>query len=222
MAQSVEPALRVARAAHLPVRLTEINSVTCGGEDHISRRFVTALWAPDAVFEMVNAGVSAVNLHARVFAINSPFRYSEHGIIAHPLMYGLVLFARTLGRDSRLVASRLNAPSSLHLKAWVVRLGPDTLHLLLLDKGPRAATFTLRLPAAGPGSVERLLAPSPTSKEGAVTFAGQRIGEDATWRGKQIVERLTPSAHGSHVTVRGYSAALLTFHVRPGALAAGR
>jgi hypothetical protein len=218
MAQSVEPALRVARNAHYPLRLTEINSVTCGGEDHISRRFVTALWAPDAVFEMVKIGVSAVNLHARVFAINSPFRFSEHGIIAHPLMYGLILFARTLGRHSRLVATTLNSPAKLHLKAWVVRVAPNTLHILLLNKGPRSATFALHLPTVDTGTVERLLAPSPASKEGEVTFAGQRIGEDARWRGTRVVEQLNPTRRGYAVTIRGYSAALLSFRVRPGAL----
>jgi hypothetical protein len=222
MAQSVEPSLRIARRAHLPLRLTEINSVTCGGEDRVSRRFVTALWAPDAVFEMVKIGVSAVNLHARVFAINSPFRFSEHGIIAHPLMYGLILFARTLGQHSRLVSATLNGPKSLHLKAWVVRVAQNTLRILLLNKGSRAATFALHLPAVGIGSVERLLAPSPTSKEGEVTFAGQRIGEDARWRGRRVVEDLSPGADGYRVTIRGYSAALLSFTVRPGALAAPR
>jgi hypothetical protein len=53
-----------------------------------------------------------------------------------------------------------------------------------------------------------------------VTFAGQRIGEDARWRGTRIVQRLTPGAEGYRVTIRGYSAALLSFTVRPGALAA--
>ena len=177
---------------------------------------MTALWAPDAVFQMVRIGVSAVNLHARVFAINSPFRFSEHGIIAHPLMYGLILFARTLGQHSRLVSATLNSPASLHLKAWVVRVAENTLHILLLNKGATAATFALHLPAVGTGSVERLLAPSPTSKENEVTFAGQRIGEDATWRGKRVVEALSPGADGYRVTIRGYSAAVLRFTVRPG------
>jgi hypothetical protein len=169
---------------------------------------------------MVKAGVVAVNLHARVFAINSPFRVSEHGIIAHPRMYGLILFARTLGQHSRLVSAMLHSPKSLHLKAWVVRVAQNTLHLLLLNKGPRAATFTLRLPAVGAGTAERLLAPSPTSKEGEVTFAGQRIGEDARWRGKRIVEQLAAGAQGYRVTIRGYSAALLSFRIRPRAFAA--
>jgi len=89
-----------------------------------------------------------------------------------------------------------------------------SLHILLLNKGARAATFALRLPTVGTGTAERLLAPSPKSKEGQVTFAGQRIGEDARWRGTRIVEQLEQTAGGYQVTIRGYGAVLLSFRVR--------
>ena len=136
-------------------------------------------------------------------------------------MYGLILFARTLGRDSRLVQTRFSSPRTLHLKAWAVRVGNDTLHLLLLNKGPRPARFSLQLPASGVATVERLLAPSARSRT-RVTFAGQRLGDDARFRGRRVVQVIRPGARGYSVTVRGISAALLTFHVRPGSLQALR
>jgi hypothetical protein len=217
MAQSVEPALKVAKKAGVPVRLTEINSITCGGLDGVSPTFSTALWAPDAVFQLVKEGVSAVNLHARVFAPNAPFRFSERGIIAHPLMYGLILFARTLGRDSRLVPVKLDGKSGLNLRAWAVRVGKNTLHMLLFDKGPKSVRLTLHLPASGPLTVERLLAPSAKSRTG-VTFAGQHLGEDVKWKGRRVVQTVIRGPHGYEVTIRGISAALLSARVSRGAL----
>lgn len=53
----------------------EINSVTGLGLGGVSDTFATALWAPDALFELMRAGVPAVNLHARVFAVDDPFTF---------------------------------------------------------------------------------------------------------------------------------------------------
>ena len=72
------------------------------------------------------------------------------GLQARPLLYGLILFARTLGPDAQLVTvrSRLSRarPTSA---AWAVRVGRDTLHVLLIDKSRRAERVSLRLPATG-------------------------------------------------------------------------
>jgi hypothetical protein len=53
-----------------------------------------------------------------------PFRLTElnSGLLARPLIYGLILFARTLGPNSRLVPLRFHAGRSLHLKAWAVKV----------------------------------------------------------------------------------------------------
>lgn len=55
-ARTVRGARRLAARARLPLRLTEINSVTCGGTRGVSDTFATALWAPDALFELLRAG----------------------------------------------------------------------------------------------------------------------------------------------------------------------
>jgi hypothetical protein len=218
LAASVRPALRLARKAHLPLRLTEINSVTCGGLDAVSRRFATALWAPDAIFELIKVGAVAVNLHVRVFALNAPFRFTEGGVRARALLYGLILFTRMLGHHSRLVPVRLSSPPSLHLKAWAVRVSRHTLNVLLLNKGPRTVTVHLQLPGSGAAAVERMLAPAATSS-GGVTLAGRRLGADARWRGARAVERVARGKQGYAVAVRGISAALVTVRVARGALA---
>ena len=65
MAQTIRPAVALARRAGVPLRLTEMNSVTCGGRSGVSDTFATALWAPDALFEMLGAGAASASIHVR-------------------------------------------------------------------------------------------------------------------------------------------------------------
>jgi len=160
-AAALGPAIRLVHRAGLPFRLTELNSVTCGGRPGVSDSFATALWAPDALFELMRAGVNGVNIHVRADAVNAAFAPSPNGIVARPLMYGLILFRRMLGPNARLVTPALAAPRSLDLKAWALRVGRTGLRVLVINKGQHGATVLLRLPAVAPATVERLVAPSP-------------------------------------------------------------
>ena len=40
-----------------------MNSVTCHGKTGVSDTFASALWILNTLFEMVHAGVDAVNIH---------------------------------------------------------------------------------------------------------------------------------------------------------------
>lgn len=211
MAKSIRGAVRSARRAGLPVRLTEINSVTCGGRRGVSNTFATALWAPDALFELLRAGASSAAVHVRANAINMAFSLTRRGLIAHPLLYGLALFSRTLGPGSQLVPLKLTAKPSLRLKAWAVRVGPHTMHVLLIDKSTHRARISLQIPGAGPVSAQRLLARSARATSG-VTLGGQHLDARGRWAGKPIRETIHASRGGYQVTVRGMSAILVTAH----------
>lgn len=218
LAPGVRAAVGLAHRAGLPFRLTELNSVTCGGRSGVSDTFATALWAPDALFELLRAGVDGVNVHVRARAINAAFAVNGHGLTARPLLYGLVLFARTLGPQAQLVHLRLHARRWLHLKVWAVRVSGDVLHVLVINKSDHAAGVDLRLPATRPATVERLLAASARSRAG-VTLGGQQLAHDGRWHGQLVSQTLTRGARGYELKIRGVSAALLTVHVRPLALA---
>jgi hypothetical protein len=221
MAQSLLRPVALAHRAGLPLRLTELNSIGCGGRPGVSDTFATALWAPDALFELLKVGVDGVDLHVRATTINAPFIVSSGGLSARPLLYGLILFARALGPDGRLVATRLTEPSGSHLKAWAVRVRGGVLHVVLIDKGNRPARVALRLPAVGPASVERLVARSVGARSG-VTLGGQWLGRDGTWKGRAHSESVAPGRRGYVVSVPATSAALVTVRLRPGALAGDR
>jgi hypothetical protein len=194
--------------AGLPFRLTEFNSITCGGLFGVSNSYATALWAPDAVFEYVRAGVRGVNLHARVHAINDPFTFDGPDLVAHPLLYGLILFARTLGPDARLVPTHLHATAP-NLKAWMVAVSNRTIHVLLINKGQTVASIGMALPFRAPASIERLLGASPAARTGE-TLGGRQLTADGRWSGKPLTEVVRPRRHTYTVALPPYSAALVT------------
>ena len=215
LAKDVAGAVAVAHGAGLKLRLTELNSVTCGGKAGVSNTFATALWAPDTLFTLMRAGVDSANLHVRAYAINAPFSLTPRGLFARPLLYGLVMFARTLGADARLVRLHMSHPRSLNLSAWGVRVRGDLLHVLLIDKSNRTVRFDLRLPATDPATLQRLLAPSASSTTGE-TLDGQRLGPDGTWVGTRLTETITRGAHGGYaLTVPRRSAALVGVRIAP-------
>jgi len=209
LAASLRPVLALASRAGLPVRLTELNSVTCGGLKGVSKTFATALWAPDALFELLRAGVMSADVHIRAEAINMAFSLTRHGLVANPLFYGLLTFVRTIGPDAKLLAVNLHARPALHLKAWAVALRGGVLHVLVINKGARSTAVSLALPTHAPATVQRLLAPSVRSTSG-VTLAGQRLGPDGRWTGPPVLESLPRQGRAYKLTVRGYSAALVT------------
>jgi hypothetical protein len=217
MARTIRSTVLRARRAGLPVRLTEINSVTCGGRRGVSDTFATALWAPDALFELLRAGVASVSVHVRANAINMAFSLTAHGLVAHPLVYGMILFARMFGPGAELVPLQVSVQRSLHLKAWAVRVGGSRLNVLLINKGRRSVRVALRLPASGPASVERMQAPSVRSTSG-VTLGGQHLSADGRWQGRRRIETVVPGARGYALTIAPMSAAMLTVAPRAGAL----
>jgi hypothetical protein len=209
LAASLRPAIALTHSAGLPFRLTELNSVTCGGVAGISNTFATALWAPDALFELLRAGVNGVNVHVRAFAINAAFAPLRRYLVARPLLYGLLLFVRTLGPDAQLVRLRVQSPHPPGLKIWGVRILGGTLHVLAINKTARAARVDLRLPLTGPVSVERLRAASAAARSG-VTLAGQRLGVEDTWVGRRVIDAVPRVDGGYPVMVPAISAALVT------------
>lgn len=218
MAQSVRPAVLLANRAGFPFVLTEFNSITCGGLTGVSNTFATALWAPDAAFELLRAGVQGIHLHARQHAINDPFTFGPTGAHIRPLFYGLLLFTRTLGPDAHLVPLHLHSDASLNLKVWAVKVGTDTLHVLLIDKGRHPLRVTLRIPATGPATIERLLAPSPTSHGDDVRFGGQWFNYHAQWQGRPVRTVVGERAHEYVVSLPAFSAALVAVHIAAGSL----
>ncbi len=209
LAAALAPMISAAHRAGLPFRITELNSVTCGGRPHVSDAFATALWAPDTLFALLQAGADGVNLHVRANTINAPFAFTRRGLFARPLLYGLVMFSRSMAGATGLEASHLRAPGSVHLNAWVVRVRNGALRVLAVNKSRHPVRLWLALPGAGAATVERLRGRGPGARFG-VTLAGQRIGPRGQWLGPERMGSVARSRHGYPVLVPRYSAALIT------------
>jgi hypothetical protein len=206
----VASAVAAAHQAGLKFRLTEFNSVTCGGKAGVSDTFATALWAPDALFTALRAGVDGANLHVRENTVNAAFTIDRGGLRARPLLYGLMMFTRTLGPQAQLVRLHMAAPRSLNLSAWAVQIRGHILHVLLIDKSSRTVQVDLRLPTRATGTVQRLLAPSAYSRSG-VTLDGQQLNYAGAWTGTRRIEKLGPGVRGGYeLTLPRHSAALLS------------
>jgi hypothetical protein len=209
MADAVTPAVRLAHRSALPVRVSEFNSVTCGGVAGVSNSFATALWAPSALFAFIRVGVSSADLHVRAYSINAPFGFDRAGIVPRPLLYGLILFTRMVRPGSRLVRVRVHARAGAPLRAWAVKQRGHRLSVLLIDRTARSVRVGLRLPSRRRATIERLLAPSPRATSGE-TLDGQWLGADVRWDGRKRVERIAPHDGRFTITVRGMSAELMT------------
>lgn len=210
LAGTVRGAVIYAHARHQALRLTEVNSISCGGNTGVADSFATALWAPDVLFQMISEGVDSVSWHIRTTSVNAPFVPSGPGIIAKPELYGLAVFAQMFGADASLLGTKISSSGPANLSVWPVR-SDHGLKVLLINKSPRAANVRLALGTGSTKAFVRLLrAPSISSSTG-VTFAGQSIGPSAQWLGAPVISTVTGRAGSFGLNVPGYSAELVTF-----------
>ena len=206
----------LAHARHAALRLDELNSVSCGGKRGISDRFVSALWALDALFEAAKAGVDGVNIHTFPGAAYGLFdfrhRAGQWSARVQPDYYGLLMFVRAVPPGARLL--KTTSAVSPVLKTWATRSRAGTIRVVLINKGLKArihAVIRVR-GIAEPGRLERLTAPSALARHG-ITLGGQRFAPRSLTgllAGTPRVSVVRPRAGVYGVTVPPASAALLT------------
>jgi hypothetical protein len=179
LAESVAPYVKTARDFGDPLRIDELNAVSCGGEPGLSNSFASSLWSLDALFAMARVGVSGVNFHTTPNSVNQLFSFNQTssgwtGQVS-PLYYGLLTFAQAAPAGSHLL--QVSGPRSPALRVWATRTTTGLTHVVLINTAPAgAATVNLRIPGvSGPGSLERLTA-SGLGATGGITLAGASFG----------------------------------------------
>jgi hypothetical protein len=216
LAASLAPYLAVARAHHHPLRLDEMNGISCGGYRGVSDTFTSALWVLDTLFELSRVGVAGVNVNTVPGAINEivgpATAAGGSSMRVHPEYYGMMMFAQATPAGSRLLKLGTKTPHGV--KVWATRARDGVIHVVVINKRPSGSQF-LRLRVAGArgvAAVEQLRAPSLRSTSG-VTLGGQTFGAETTTgvlAGPADDHTVQSSGGGYPVTVPAASATMLT------------
>ena len=198
------------------VRVSEINSATCGGAQGVSDSFASALWGADVLFGMAEARVVGVNFHTWSGAWYAPVSFAGGVPKVRPLLYGMLLFTRAMRNGARLL--RVEQLRSDEVKVWATRDASGIVRVAVINKDwRRAQKVALKLPrGVGSGRIERLLAGKLSSRTG-VTFAGQsfdRPAFDGTLQGRRRSTRVKRRGRIFKFRLPAASAALLTARPR--------
>jgi hypothetical protein len=108
LADSVHSMVEAAAVRGKPVRLDEINGITCGGKAGLSNTFGEALWALNVLPALWQAGVQGVNFQSIYGDHNQVIHASRSNhvwtVSVEPEYYGLLAFAQAAPAGSRLLS----------------------------------------------------------------------------------------------------------------------
>jgi hypothetical protein len=203
---------REAARRGLRYRVEELNSAANRGVHGVSDVAASAIWALDAMFnaacpqppddaaanDTCDTGAVGVNFHdaeVRAFSVPeegnayyNPIAYDSTPAMgaptAAPEYYALLLFARLAQGTHDL--RRLTVPAE-SVSAWRVDADPAERRLFLINKGDRAVTVRLALPATS-YLIDRMTPHDPSGRGRTldapeVRIDGSRVATDGTWPG---------------------------------------
>jgi len=214
LADAIAPYVPLAHAHHLPLRIDEMNTDSCGAAPGVANAFVSALWALDALFEMARVGVDGVNIHTYRGATYQLFTFSHNGgkwkATVMPEYYGLEMFAQAAPPGSRLLATTLTNAQGIIV--WATRGRQGHRRVVLINESLDRRTVAVNSAGGGPATLERLRGPRLSSTSG-ITLGGQSFGAETTTgrlAGRASIDKLK-AGHGRYeFTLPAESAALLT------------
>ncbi|HEX2102101.1 MAG TPA: hypothetical protein VHF51_00480 [Solirubrobacteraceae bacterium] len=167
-AGSLATVFHIAHRRGLPIRVSELNSVPCGGAPGVSDTFAAAVWLADALFALLRAGADRVHVHTWDGAVYGLFARAGATVRARPPFYGLLAFARAAPRGSRLVPVRVTGagPRALRARATVDRARTVRLALLAASTARRVRVRVPVAPGRPCATLRLTTAPGPGARAG--------------------------------------------------------
>lgn len=214
LADSIGKAVKAARAHGKPLRVDEMNGITCGGKAGFSNSFAEALWALNMLPALWQAGVQGVNVQSVYGGLNQMI-HSDHTpsgwtVKVEPEYYGLLAFADATPAGSHLL--HISSRDLAHFYDFAVRAPDGSERVVLTNVGSTARTVGVSAAGThGIGSLSYLSAKSLSATDGA-TLGGQRLDlHTGQLSGQQRLTSVKPNAKGVYeVKVPAGSAAILT------------
>ncbi|HEX3802770.1 MAG TPA: glycosyl hydrolase family 79 C-terminal domain-containing protein [Solirubrobacteraceae bacterium] len=205
----------LARRHGVPVRVDEMNSVTCGGVPRFSNSFGPALWALNILPLYADAGAAGVNFQTRPLTAQNLVQTSEtHSgwqVQVQPEYYGLLTFAQLTPPGSHMLQIPA-MPDGLY--AWAVRTPHGQTNVVVTNVTASTTTVAIRAHGVrGAASMEALRAASGRLQAtGGVTLGGQKISPSTGQLTGKAITTTVRSSHGEYdVRVPAESAAIITF-----------
>lgn len=184
--QKASTAAEAAAVSGAELMIDQAGSISCGGTDGVSNRFVSALWGLDYALSLAEAGASRLAFHNSTGAFYDPIVSTESQVDGKwiystrvlPLYYAMLLASRAGG--GRLLAARIAEGAGFRVAAHAVRARDGTTLVYLINKDAAAGGAVAVTPSEVRGTASSILLRARNLESGAgeVTLGGKKVDED--------------------------------------------
>ena len=219
LASEVAGWVKLAGARHRPLRVDEMNSVTCGGYLPVTGSFGPALWALNVLPMYVQAGAVGVNFHTVPFTWqaliqpvdNKPVYKGSGQLHVEPEYYGLLAFAQLAPSGSQLL--KTSAPANAGIFEWADRTPAGNENVVVTNPSSTAGNVKVNVPSqSGSGVVTILRADGGLGASNGISLGGQSLStKTGQLTGTINSTTVKPTGHTYRLHVPGASAVILTF-----------
>lgn len=214
LANNIAGHVRAARSRSKPLRVDEMNSISCGGQGNLSPAFAPALWAVDFLPRVARTGAQGVNFHTVPGEwqglINVKHTGSGWSVSVQPEYYGLMMFAQAAPGGSHFL--HITGKTGSGIDVWAARTPSGKINVVVINTSRSSHTVKLGVDGSNDaaGTLIRLRSSGLYAKSGE-TLGGQKIASNGTLSGSSNATTVSPTGGAYSVVAPAYSASELSF-----------